>query len=137
MRINFLTHYLFPPSDGILFFFNSYGYVARTFQNLESLSTRTGMNTFHGRTCIYEAGGYDQVIHVHVKVMLCVSYCAAQNFLDYLRTNLRGEFEDSECFTNGLAADQIDYDAQFARSNANIFSNCLCFHCLFPPFPLF
>ena len=63
MRINFLTHYLFPPSDGILFFFNCYSYVARTFQNFESLSTGTRMNTFHGRTLIYCTVGYDQVIH--------------------------------------------------------------------------
>ena len=82
--------------------------MARTFQNFESLSTGTRMNTFHGRTLIYCTVGYDQVIHVHVKIVLCVCYCTAQNFLDYLRTNLRGIFEDRECFTNGFAADAGD-----------------------------
>ena len=84
------------------------------------------MDTFNGRTCIYEAGGYYQVIHVHIKVMFSVSYSATQYFFDYLRTNLRGEFEDCECFTYGFTADQVDYNAQFARCNTDIFCNCFC-----------
>lgn len=86
------------------------------------------MDTLERRALISKRRLDVELIDVHIKVVLCVGNSGTQDFLNYLGTSLRREFQNRERFSDVLATDQIHDDANFARSDANIFSYCFRFH---------
>src|SRR5208282_3999412 len=80
-------------------------------------------------TFVDEDSGNHQVVNVEMfGLLLGIGNRRAQNLLDVTRHTLLGEFQNTECLADALAADLVYDQPSFLRRNSHVFVSGACFH---------